>query len=90
MPDLTSIMSWLASPLLQITLVGLAGIVVWRLIPARFANVRLVVQIVFFLTMSALLLRGRIVPYESTTGDELPAGTLLIGSAKVLWWVHLA
>ena len=78
MLDLASIMSWLASPLLQIILGGLAGIVVWHLIPARLANVRLVVQIVFFLTMSALLLRGRIVPYESTTGDESPAGTVLV------------
>jgi len=90
MPDLASIISWLASPLLQVILVGLAGIAVWRLIPARFVNIRLVVQIVFFLTMSALLLRGRIVPYENVTGDESQAGTVLVGLAKLLWWVHLA
>lgn len=90
MPDLASIMHWLASPLLQVILVGLAGIVVWRLIPARFANVRLIVQIVFFLAMCVLLLGGRVVPYEAWSAAETPGGSVLASLAKLLWWVHLA
>ena len=61
---------WWALPLPQIIAVGIAGIVVWHLIPVRHANVKLIVQIVFFLAMSAVLLGGRIVPYESASGDE--------------------
>jgi small-conductance mechanosensitive channel len=90
MPDLASIGDWWNSTLLQIILVGTAGIVVWHLIPARRANARLIVQIAFFLAMSALLLDGQVVPYESTSGTETPGGAVLVGGAKLLWWVHLA
>jgi hypothetical protein len=38
----------LASPLVQLNLVGFAGIVVWHLIPRRRVTTRLVVQIAFF------------------------------------------
>ncbi|WP_292463927.1 mechanosensitive ion channel family protein [Mesorhizobium sp.] len=30
------------------------------------------------------------VPYEPTRGNETAAGAILVGSAKVLWWAHLA
>jgi small-conductance mechanosensitive channel/CRP-like cAMP-binding protein len=70
-------------------LVGLAGIVVWNLIPKRLANARLIVQIAFFLIMSALLLDGTVVPYEQARGEATPEA-ILIGSAKVLWWLHFA
>jgi hypothetical protein len=45
-------------------LVGLAGIVVWHLIPARRANTRLVVQIAFFLVMTAILVGNNIAPHR--------------------------
>jgi hypothetical protein len=90
MSDPASIMSWLASPFSQIILVGLIGIVVWHLIPGRLASARLIVQIAFFLAMSALLLDGQIVPYESPSGTEASGGAILGGAAKLLWWIHLA
>jgi len=71
-------------------LVGLAGIVVWHAIPRRYSITRLIVQIAFFLTMSVLLLDGAVVPYEPTRGNQTTAEAILVGSAKVLWWVHLA
>jgi hypothetical protein len=43
-----SLDAFLASPLVQLKFVGLAGIVVWHLSPRRRANTRLVVQIAFF------------------------------------------
>jgi small-conductance mechanosensitive channel/CRP-like cAMP-binding protein len=79
-----------SSPLPYIVLVGLAGIVVWNLIPKRLANARLIVQIAFFLIMSALLLNGTVVPYEQARGDVATPEAILIGSAKVLWWLHFA
>ena len=83
-------MNWWNSPLVYIVLIGLAGIVVWALIPRRFANARLVVQLGFFLAMSILVLDLRVVPYEPAGGEEASGGAILIGSVKLLWWVHLA
>ncbi len=77
-------------PPLYIVLVGITGIVVWHLIPKRFSNARLIIQIAFFLAMSALLLHGGIVPYEPIKDGQTPAGQTLVGLAKALWWIHLA
>ena len=87
-PDL--LMTLWSSPLLYPALVGLAGIVVWHLIPRRFANARLIIQIAFFLAMSAMLLEQHVVPYESAGSDGTGAGAILIGSVKLLWWLHFA
>ncbi|MET3521877.1 mechanosensitive ion channel family protein [Mesorhizobium abyssinicae] len=83
-------MNWWSSPPFYVVLVGLAGIIVWRVIPQRFSNARMVAQIACFLTMSLLLLDGSIVPYELTESAEVTASTVFLGSAKILWWVHLA
>ncbi|MBZ9799586.1 mechanosensitive ion channel family protein [Mesorhizobium sp. ES1-4] len=83
-------LSWSSSPLIYIVLIGLAGIVVWNLVPGRFANARLIVQLVFFLAMSIMVLELRVVPYEPTGGDETTSRAILIGSVKLLWWIHLA
>ena len=89
MVDLGPIINCWNSPLLYIVLLGLAGIVVWRLIPSHFANARLIVQIAFFIAMSFLTLDLGVVPYEPAGGDDT-ARAILIGSVKLLWWVHLA
>lgn len=90
MADADAVMTLWSSPLPYIMLVGLAGIVVWNLIPKRMANARLIVQIAFFLIMSALLLNGTVVPYQQARGDVATPEAILIGSAKVLWWLHFA
>ena len=90
MADLARIMTLSSSPALDMVLVGLAGIVVWFLIPRRFVNARLLIQIGFFLAMSAMLLGRHVVPYEPPEGDQTNSGAILIGSAKLLWWLHLA
>jgi len=83
-------MPWWNAPLLCIVLAGLAGIAAWHLVPRRLANTRLVGQIIFFLLMSIPLLDGTIVPYEPTQGSRGTALAVLIGLAKVLWWLHFA
>lgn len=83
-------MNWWNTSSLYMVLVGVAGIVVWHLIPRRQANTRLIVQIAFFLVMSGLLLDGVIVPYQPSQGGGTTAQAILIGTAKTLWWVHLA
>ncbi|BCH15298.1 mechanosensitive ion channel family protein [Mesorhizobium sp. L-2-11] len=88
--DSDPVTSWWNAPHLYMVLVGLAGIVVWHVIPRRLSTTRLIVQIAFFLTMSVLLLDGAVLPYEPTRGTETTASAILVGSAKLLWWVHLA
>ncbi|WP_157865913.1 mechanosensitive ion channel family protein [Mesorhizobium japonicum] len=83
-------MIWWHTPPPYVALVGLAGIAVWRMIPQRLSAARLFVQIACFLTMSLLLFDGGVVPYELTAGDEPAANAIVIGLAKILWWVHCA
>ena len=77
-------------PALPVVFVGLAGILVWSLVPRHPASMRLVVQIAFFLVMSFLSIKGAIVPFVPERGDWTTARLLLIGAAKLLWWVHFA
>src|SRR5262245_15764671 len=85
-----SLDAFLASPLVQVNLVGLAGIVVWHLIPGRRANTRLVVQIAFFVVMTAILVGNDIAPYRFEGHGAQQASALVVVSAKLLWWMHLA
>ena len=59
-----SLDAFLASPLVQLNLSGIAGIVIWHLIPRRRATTRLVVQIAFFVVMTAILVANNIVPHK--------------------------
>jgi small-conductance mechanosensitive channel len=80
---------WDASPAF-IVLVGLTGILLWHLIPARQVTTRLIVQIVIFVTMTAILLAGDVVPYEPSRAAGISGEAILVGAAKLLWWLHLA
>jgi small-conductance mechanosensitive channel len=88
--DQMSLGAFLASPLVHLDAVGLAGIVVWHLIPSRRANLRLVVQIGFFTVMTAILAGNDIAPHRFEDEGAEAASALLVISAKLLWWVHLS
>ena len=79
-----------SSPLTSLIGVGLAGILVWHLIPRASAYTRLVVQIIFFGIMTAILLNGGIAPnsFEGYGTDD--ARSLNVILAKSLWWLHLS
>jgi hypothetical protein len=64
-----SVDAFLVSPLVQPNLIGFAGIVVWHLIPRRCANTRLLVQIAFFVAMTAILVGNDIAPHRFEKGD---------------------
>jgi small-conductance mechanosensitive channel len=85
-----SLGAFLASPLVQLNFIGIAGIVVWHLIPRDRANTRLVVQIAFFAVMTAILVGNNIAPHRFEGNGAQDSGALLVISAKLLWWVHLA
>lgn len=78
------------SPLWQITLVGVAGIIVWLLIPSWRCNIRLVVQIAFFAVMTAIFIGNNLTPFSSEAPGVQGATTPLVIAAKLLWWTHLA
>lgn len=77
-------------PLLLINLLGIAGIVIWHIQGCDRPTGRLIVQILFFASMSLVLYLGGIAPHQpdDTYAERLNA--LLSKSARVLWWTHLA
>lgn len=77
-------------PLLSINLLGAAGIIVWHLQGRNHPKARLLIQIVFFVAMTAVLGLGGILPYRvgESYRSDIPA--FLAISARVLWWTHLA
>ncbi|MDK1373503.1 MULTISPECIES: mechanosensitive ion channel family protein [unclassified Sinorhizobium] len=77
----------LVSPLVQVIALGVTSIVIWHLQGRGRPNGRLVVQIAFFLTMTAIMVGNGISPFKSQPIQEV-GGTLI--AAKILWWVHLA
>jgi small-conductance mechanosensitive channel len=85
-----SLGAFLASPLVQLNFVGIAGIVVWILLSSHRPNTRLIVQIAFFLVMTAILVGNDIAPHKFEGDGAQDPLALLVVSAKLLWWVHLA
>jgi small-conductance mechanosensitive channel len=77
----------LVSPLFQIVVLGVAGIVIWHLQGRGRPTARLLVQIAFFAAMTAILFGNGISPLKFEPMRE--GGAMLI-AAKTLWWVHLA
>ncbi len=80
----------LASPLVHLNAIGIAGIVVWHWIPRRRPWTRLVVQLPFFGAMTAILLGSDIAPHRFGGEGVDSLGAILLHGAKLLWWVHLA
>lgn len=78
------------APLMLIALVGVAGIVVWHMIPRRLVNTRLLVQIPFFGVMSAMLVIWRVAPTALPEAGANSAEATLFSLVKLLWWLHFA
>ncbi len=72
----------LTSASFELNAVGLAGIVVWHLIPERRASTRLLVQIPFFLAMTSLILWHGILPYRFEGDDGSQPTPLPLITAK--------
>lgn len=88
--DQMSVPTLLASPFAYVGLAGLAGILVWHLIPGRRSTTRLLVQIGFFAAMTAILIGGGLSPYMIESRRTADDGTLLVIAARLLWWIHFA
>ncbi|MDI7865319.1 mechanosensitive ion channel family protein [Rhizobiaceae bacterium n13] len=79
------------TPLLPVVLnvLGIAGILVWKLQGRSRPMARLVVQIVFFAAMTGVLVLARISPFQFDP-PNLESRNMLVVSSKILWWVHLS
>lgn len=77
-------------PLVLINILGLAGILIWHIQGRSRPTGRLIVQILFFATMSLVLGLGGILPYQLDQTELEGTGLLIAKSARILWWTHLA
>jgi small-conductance mechanosensitive channel len=77
-------------PLVWLIVLGLTGMVVWRVIGPMRSNLRLVVQILFFTAMTAVLVFGDISlgQLHAQRIDDTHAITVIF--AQLLWWLHLS
>lgn len=88
--DQMSFAALLASPLVQMNIVGVAGIVVWHALSRRRPYTRLVVQLLFFGVMTAILVGHDVAPHRFDSDGAESASPFLVYSAKLLWWIHLS
>jgi small-conductance mechanosensitive channel len=75
---------------LTVDLLGLLGIFVWHLQGQQRPTARLIVQILFFASMTALLIVSGIPPHRVIAGETTGFAVYMGTAARVLWWVHLA
>lgn len=69
---------------------GIIGILVWHVQGKARPTARLIVQILFFASMTAVLVSAGILPHRVTAGEANGIPAYLGTSARILWWVHLA
>jgi small-conductance mechanosensitive channel len=88
--DTMSLTNVFADSAVQLLSLGIAGIVVWHLIPRGRPNERMLVQLAFFGVMTFVLANAHLAPLSYADGGTRDVNALLLTFAKILWWVHLA
>ncbi|MGV1872584.1 mechanosensitive ion channel family protein [Agrobacterium rosae] len=73
-----------------VNILGAIGIIVWHLQGRGRPTARLVVQIIFFASMTAVLIGNGLTPYRISATEQANGPAILGAAARVLWWVHLA
>ncbi|OIS94868.1 mechanosensitive ion channel family protein [Brucella cytisi] len=86
-------LSWgefVTAPLLWLAVIGIVGMIVWKLIGPRRSNLRLVVQIAFFAAMTSIIIFRNVPLSQAGDAGFNNASTILIAFAQILWWLHLS
>ena len=77
-------------PIAWLVFLGITGMIVWKLIGPVRSNLRLVVQIAFFLAMTAVIVFGQVPLGQSSGAPANDDRTLVVILGQMLWWLHLA
>jgi len=77
-------------PLVQAGVLAVVGVVITRILLRKYPAWRLLVQLVFLVPLTALLLHAHIVPWEVAPSDTPVVERVFIALAKIVWWVNAA
>jgi small-conductance mechanosensitive channel/CRP-like cAMP-binding protein len=77
-------------PFIQTGALVVVGAVITRILLRKYPASRLLVQLVFFLALTTLLLHARIVPWEVAPEDTRVVERIFVSLAKIVWWVNAA
>jgi len=80
----------IADPFVQTGMLAVLGAFVTRVLLRKYPARRLVVQIVFFLALTALLYHYGIAPYEVAPETTPILERIFIAVAKIVWWINAA
>jgi small-conductance mechanosensitive channel len=78
----------IADPFVQTGVLALVGAIITRILLRRYPAWRLVVQLVFFVALTALLLLHDIIPYEVAPDSTPVVERFFVATAKIIWWVN--
>jgi len=78
----------IADPFVQTGVLAVVGAVVTRILLRKYPAWRLVVQLVFFVALTALLLHHGMIPYEIAPADTPIVERIFVALAKIIWWIN--
>jgi small-conductance mechanosensitive channel len=80
----------ISDPFAQTGVLAVVGAIITRILLRKYPAWRLVVQLVFFVALTALLLNYGIIPYEIAP-DSMPiVERFFVATAKIIWWINAA
>src|SRR5471030_3476521 len=88
--DTFMLIEFARDPLVQTGVLAVVSAVITRILLRKYSGWRLLVQFVFLLALTALLLHAHIVPWEVAPGDTAVVERILVALAKIVWWVNAA
>lgn len=75
------------APAAQFCLLLVADIFLSAAFLRQHPSLRLLVHVVFFVSLTALLITNDIEPYQPGSGVSTMAHSLFVGTAKTVWWI---
>jgi small-conductance mechanosensitive channel len=80
----------IADPFVQTGVLAVVGAVITRILLRKYPAWRLVVQGVFFIALTVLLLHYDIIPYEVAPDSTPIVERFFVATAKIIWWINAA
>jgi small-conductance mechanosensitive channel/CRP-like cAMP-binding protein len=88
--DIVMLIELARDPIVQAGVLAVVGAVITRVLLRKYPTWRLLVQLVFLLALTTLLLHAHIVPWEVTPIDTPVVERIFVALAKIVWWVNAA